>query len=294
LPEGAGNEAMTETGKGRAPEAVVPGKTVIEPPGGWRMLDLRELWAYRELLAVLVTRDIKVRYKQSVLGVAWVILRPLLSAGIFTLVFGLLVKIPSEGRPYAIFVFTALLPWTFFSVAVASSCGSLVGSAGLIGKVYFPRLLIPLASVAGGLLDLAISIGVLLVLMPFFGVEWSFRLLLVPFLVAGVFVAALGVGTLLSALTVAYRDFGNLVGFLLQLWMFATPVVYPASLVPERFQWVFHFNPMAAQVEGFRSAFLGTPADPAALAVSTAASVLILLAGVAYFEKVERRFADII
>jgi lipopolysaccharide transport system permease protein len=285
---------MREAGNYRAPGTALPAKTVIVPSGGWRMLDLRELWAYRELLAVLVTRDIKVRYKQSVLGVAWVILRPLLSAGIFTLVFGLLAKIPSEGHPYAIFVFTALLPWTFFSVAVASSGGSLVGSAGLIGKVYFPRLLIPLASVAGGLLDLAVSIGVLLVLMPFFGVEWSLRLLLVPFLVAGVLVVALGMGTLLSALTVAYRDFGNLVGFLLHLWMFATPVVYPTSLVPERFRWVFYFNPMAAQVEGFRWAFLGTPADPVGLAVSFVGAVMILLAGVAYFEKVERRFADII
>ena len=258
------------------------------------MLDFRELWAYRELLAVLVTRDIKVKYKQSVLGIAWVILRPLLSAGIFTLVFGMLAGIPSDGRPYAIFVFSALVPWTFFSSAVASSGGSLVGSAGLVSKVYFPRLLIPLASVAGGLLDLAVSVAFLLVLMPFFGAEWSLRLLLVPFLAGGVFLVALGVGTLMSALTVAYRDFGNLVGFLLQIWMFATPIVYPASLVPERYRWVLNLNPMAAQVDGFRWAFLGTAADPVGLAASFAGAVLVLLVGVAYFEKVERRFADII
>lgn len=285
---------MTEAGKRRAEGALAQAKTVIEPSRGWRMLDLRELWAYRELLGVLVSRDVKVRYKQSVLGVAWVILRPLLSAGIFTLVFGMLAKIPSEGHPYAIFVYTALVAWTFFSVAVSSSGGSLVGSAGLISKVYFPRLLIPVASVAGGLLDLAVSIGFLLILMPFFGVWWGPRLLLVPFLVAGVFLVALGVGTLVSALTVAYRDFGNLIGFLLQIWMFATPVVYPTTLVPERFRWVLHLNPMAALVEGFRGAFLGTAMDPAGLAASFAGAILILLAGIAYFEKVERRFADII
>jgi lipopolysaccharide transport system permease protein len=258
------------------------------------MLDLKELWSYRELLSVLVARDIKVRYKQSVLGVAWVLLRPLLSTGIFTLVFGMLAKIPSDGHPYAIFVFTALLPWSFFSNAVSSSGGSLVGSAGLIGKVYFPRLLIPLGSVAGGFLDFAVSFGFLLVLMPLFGVGWSVRLLLVPVLAAGVFITALGVGTLISALTVAYRDFGNVIGFLLQIWMFATPVVYPASLVPERFRWILNLNPMAAQVAGFRSAVLGTPVDGTGLGISFGAAALILLAGVAYFGKVERRFADII
>jgi len=265
---------------------------VIEPTRGLRMLDLGELWSYRELLTVLVARDIKVRYKQSVLGVAWVLLRPLLSTGVFTLVFGMLVKIPSDGYPYPIFVFTALLPWSFFSNAVSGM--SLVGSANLISKVYFPRLLIPLASVAGGLLDFAISAAFLLVLIPWFGMEWSAGILLAPVLAAGVFVTALGVGTLISALTVAYRDFGNIIGFLLQLWMFATPVVYPASLIPERFRWALHLNPLAAQVEGFRSAFLGRPTDPTALGISFAISLLILLGGVAYFEKVERRFADII
>ena len=222
------------------------------------------------------------------------ILRPLLSAGIFTLVFGMLAKIPSNGYPYAIFVYTALVAWTFFSVAVSSSGGSLVGSAGLISKVYFPRLLIPVASVAGGLLDLAVSSVFLLILIPFFGVAWSPHLLLVPLMAVGVFLVALGVGTLVSALTVAYRDFGNLIGFLLQIWMFATPVVYPTSLVPERFRWVLHLNPMAPLVEGFRGAFLGTALDPAGLAASFVEAILILIAGIAYFEKVERRFADII
>jgi homopolymeric O-antigen transport system permease protein len=285
---------MTEEGKHGPAEEALPVKTVIVPSRGWRMLDLRDLWAYRELFVVLVSRDIKVRYKQSVLGVAWVILRPLLSAGIFTLVFGMLAKIPSDGHPYAIFVYTAMIAWTFFSVAVSSSGGSLVGSAGLISKVYFPRLLIPVASVAGGILDLAVSICFLLILMPFFGEAWSPHLLLVPLVIAGVFLVAIGVGTLVSALTVAYRDFGNLIGFLLQIWMFATPVVYPTSLVPARFRWLLHLNPMAPLVDGFRGAFLGIAVDPAGLAASLAEAILILIAGIAYFEKVERRFADII
>jgi len=258
------------------------------------MLDLKEFWAYRELLGVLVLRDIKVRYKQSVLGVAWVILRPLTSMAIFTLVFGILVRIPSDGSPYALFVFAALLPWIYFSNAVLSSGSSLIASAGLIGKVYFPRLVIPVASVAAGLLDLAVSMAFLLVVMPFFGVGWSVNLLAVPLLVPAVVATALGVGTLFSALTVAYRDFGNIAGYALQVWMYATPVVYPVSLVPERWRFLLHLNPMAAQVEGFRAAFLGKPLDIEAIGISIAFSAVLFVIGVAYFEKVERRFADII
>jgi lipopolysaccharide transport system permease protein len=258
------------------------------------MLDLGELWAYRELLSVLVLRDIKVRYKQTVIGIAWVLLRPLASIAIFTLVFGFLVRIPSEGYPYALFVFAALVPWIFFSGAVLSSGGSLVASAGLIGKVYFPRLIIPVASVATGLLDLLVSMAFLLAVMPFFGVGWTMNLLAVPVLVLAVVVTALGVGTLFSALTVAYRDFGNVAGYVLQIWMYATPVVYPASLIPERWRWILHLNPMAAQIEGFRSALFGKPFDLEAIGISLAASTALFAAGVAYFAKVEHRFADII
>ncbi len=268
--------------------------TVIEPARGWRLLDLREIWAYRELLGVLVARDLKVRYKQTALGAAWVVLRPLIGMAIFTAVFGGLVKVPSDGYPYAVFVLAGLVPWQFFSGAVGASGNSLVGSAGLIGKVYFPRFIIPLAVVAGGLVDLAVSVACLLVLLPLFGLGWGPHLLAAPLLVAAVAVAALGVGTLFSALTVAYRDFGTVLGYLLQLWMYATPIVYPASLVPERWRWVLHLNPMAALVEGFRSAFLGKPFDVPALAVSFAGAAAAFLVGVAYFEKMERRFADII
>lgn len=258
------------------------------------MLDAREFWSYRELLWVLVLRDIKVRYKQTVLGVLWVIIRPLASMILFTLIFGKLAKIPSDGHPYAVFVFAALVPWTFFSSAVAASGNSLVGHAGLINKIYFPRLIIPVASVGSGLVDLAVSAAFLLAIMPLFGVAWSPNLLAAPVLAAAIVLVALGVGTLFSALTVAYRDFGNILGYVLQIWMYATPVIYPASLVPETWRWVLHLNPMAALIEGFRSAFLGRPFDLSALGVSFAAAVAIFAVGVAYFEKIERRFADII
>ncbi len=269
-------------------------KTVIEPSRGWRMLDVGEFWAYRELLWVLVLRDVKVRYKQTVLGVLWVILRPLASMVLFTLVFGKLARIPSDGAPYAVFVFAALVPWTFFSGAVAASGNSLVGSSGLIGKIYFPRLIIPVAAVGSGLVDLAVSTVFLLAIMPPFGVPLSPALLAAPALVAAVLLLALGVGTLFSALAVSYRDFASILGFVLQIWMYATPVIYPSSLIPEAWRWVLHANPMAALIEGFRSAFLGRPFDLPALGVSFALSAAIFAVGVAYFEKTERRFADII
>ncbi len=269
-------------------------KTVIEPSRGWRMLDVGEFWAYRELLWVLVLRDVKVRYKQTVLGVLWVILRPLASMVLFTLVFGKLARIPSDGAPYAVFVFAALVPWTFFSGAVAASGNSLVGSSGLIGKIYFPRLIIPVAAVGSGLVDLAVSTVFLLAIMPAFGVPLSPALLAAPALVAAVLLLALGVGTLFSALAVTYRDFASILGFVLQIWMYATPVIYPSSLIPEAWRWVLHANPMAALIEGFRSAFLGRPFDLPALGVSFALSAAVFAVGVAYFEKTERRFADII
>lgn len=268
--------------------------TVIEPRRGWRSLDLRELWAYRDLLRVLTERDVKVRYKQTVLGVLWAVIQPVMTMVVFTIFFGRLAKMPSDGLPYPIFVYAALLPWTFFANAIATSGNSLVGSAQLVSKVYFPRLIIPLASVGAGLIDFAISAVILLLLMLYYGIGWSLNLLAVPLLVPLVIFTALGVGTLLSALTVAYRDFRYVIPFLVQLWLFATPVIYPASLVPEGWRWLVFLNPMAGIIEGFRSAFLDRPFDLASLAISTAVALLIFLAGVFYFEKVERRFADII
>lgn len=258
------------------------------------MLDWRELWAYRELLWVLTARDIKVRYKQTVLGAGWAILRPFITMAIFSVVFGKLAGMPSDGHPYPVFVYAALLPWTFFASAIATSGGSLVGSSHLVSKVYFPRLIIPLASVGAGLVDLLISTAILLLMMLHYGVGWSWNLLAAPLLLLFVVFAALGVGTLLSALTVAYRDFTHLTPFLVQTWMYATPVIFPVSLVPERWQWLLYLNPMTGLVEAFRAAFLGTPFNWVALASSFAIATAIFLIGIAYFEKVERRFADII
>ena len=268
--------------------------TVIEPIKGWRMLDWRELWAYRELLWVLTTRDIKVRYKQTVLGAGWAILRPFITMVIFSVIFGQLARMPSDGLPYPVFVYSALLPWTFFAAAIGTSGGSLVGSSHLVSKVYFPRLIIPLSSVGAGLVDLLISTGILLLMMLYYGVGWSWNLLAAPLLLLAVIFTALGVGTLLSALTVAYRDFTHLTPFMVQIWMFITPVIFPLSLVPERWQWLMFLNPMTGLVEGFRSAFLDRPFDLTGLGISFAIAIAVFLAGVAYFEKVERRFADII
>jgi len=268
--------------------------TIIEPQKGWRTLDLKELWAYRELLWVLTMRDVKVRYKQTVLGFTWAIIQPVMMMVVFSIFFGRLAQMPSDGFPYPIFVYAGLLPWTFFANAIGTSGSSLIGSAQLVSKVYFPRLIIPLASIGAGLVDLAISTCILLALMAWYGVGWSLNLLMAPLLVAGVVFAALGVGTFLSALTVAYRDFRYVIPFMIQFWMFATPVVYPASLVPADWRWLLNLNPMTGIIEGFRSAFLGKPFDFVALAISFGVAFVLFLAGVAYFEKVERRFADII
>ncbi len=268
--------------------------TQINPPKGWRMLDWRELWAYRELLSVLTMRDIKVRYKQTVLGAAWAIIRPFLTMVIFSVVFGQLAKMPSDGYPYPVFVYAALLPWTFFAAAISTSGQSLIGSSNLVSKVYFPRLIIPLSSVGAGLIDLLISTGILLLLMLWYDIGWTWNLLAVPLLLLAVIFVALGVGTLLSALTVAYRDFTHLTPFLLQIWMYITPVIFPVNLVPERWQWMLYLNPMTGLIEAFRAAFLGKPFDIAGLVISFAIAGIIFIAGLAYFEKVERRFADII
>lgn len=268
--------------------------TVIEPPKGWDMLDLRELWAYRELLRALTIRDIKIRYKQTVLGVAWAVIQPVVTMIVFTIVFGELAKLPTDGFPYPIFVYSALLPWMFFANAIATASGSLISSSHLVSKVYFPRLIIPLSSIGSGLIDLAISTFILLLLMLYFSIPLTINILAAPLLLISVTFTALGIGTFLCALSVTYRDFRFVVPFMVQIWLYCTPVVYAVSLIPENWQWVLMLNPMAAIVEGFRSAFLGKPFDLAMLAISFLISVGIFIFGVAYFEKVERRFADII
>jgi lipopolysaccharide transport system permease protein len=268
--------------------------TVIEPPRGWRLLDVKEVWAYRELLGVLVARDIKVRYRQTVLGAAWAVIRPVLAMVVFSAIFGHLAGMPSDGLPYPIFVYAGLLPWTFFAAAVTSCSQSIVASSGLVGKVYFPRLIIPMSSVGANLVDLLVATAVLLAMMAWYGVGGSAHLLAAPLLMLGVVIAALGFGTLLSALTVAYRDINHVTPFLLQVWMYVTPVIFPTALVPDAWRWLLYLNPMTGLVEGFRSAFLARPFDLAGLTWSLAVSMLCLAGSIAYFQKVERRFADIV
>jgi lipopolysaccharide transport system permease protein len=268
--------------------------TVIEPRTGWRMLDLKEIWAYRELLYVLTQRDITVRYKQTVLGFAWAIIQPVMMMVVFSIFFGRLARMPSDGYPYPVFVYAALLPWTFFAGAISAAGSSLVGSAHLVSKVYFPRLIIPLTSIAALLVDFLIATSILFLMMLWYGVGWTLNLLMAPVLLMAVIITALGIGTLLSALTISYRDFRYMIPFMVQFWFFATPVVYPASLVPADWRWLLYLNPMAGLIEGFRSAFLGKPFDFLALAISLAVAGVLLLLGVFYFARAEKRFADVI
>jgi len=268
--------------------------TVIEPIEGWRTLDLKELWAYRELFWVLTMRDVKVRYKQTVLGATWAIIRPVTTMVIFSVIFGRLAKMPSDGFPYPIFVYAGLLPWLFFASAITASGQSLIGSSQLVSKVYFPRLIIPMSSIGVGLVDLAVATGILLLMMLYYGVGWSLNLFAAPILLIAVIFTALGIGNYLSALNAAYRDFTHVMPFLVQIWMYMTPVIYPVSLVPNRWQWVLYMNPMTGLIEGFRSSFLGKPFDVSGLAISFIVAIVMFVFGIAYFEKIERRLADII
>jgi homopolymeric O-antigen transport system permease protein len=267
---------------------------VIEPTTQWWRLVLRELWTNRELLKVLTERDIKVRYKQTVLGFAWAILQPFMLMVVFSIFFGRFAKMPSDGLPYPIFAYAGLLPWTFFSTAVTNASQSLVNSSHLVSKVYFPRLIVPFAVVGAGLVDFLIAGAFMFLMMAYFGVGWGWQLLLAPFLTLCVLLTALGVGTFLASLTVTYRDFRFVVPFLVQFWMFATPIAFPLSIVPEQWQWLLFLNPMTGIVGGFRSCFLGLPIDWSAIVIAFVSSVILFVAGVAYFKSVEQRFADII
>ncbi len=268
--------------------------TSIRPQTGWRVVDLREVWAYRELLLTLTLKDIRVRYKQTVIGAAWAVFQPLLTMIIFTIIFGRLAKIPSGEYPYPIFVFAALLPWMFFANAITSSANSLVISSQLVNKIYFPRIIIPMSSIGVSFVDFMFSTAVLLVLMVIFDVSWTFQLLMMPLVMFGVILCALGVGTLLSALTVSYRDLRFVIPFAVQIWMFLSPVVYGTSFIPEDYRWIILINPMTGYIEGFRSAILGGAIDWFALGVSFSISVALLMAGSMYFRSVERKFADVI
>lgn len=266
---------------------------VIRPHKGWIGIDWSELWRYRELLYFLVWRDFKVRYKQTVLGVAWAVLQPVLSMIIFTVIFGRLAKIPSENFPYAVFVYAGLLPWTYFSAGVHMSGLSLVAQRNLLTKIYFPRLFVPSASIGAGLVDLAISFGVYAVILVLYGIVPSWQVVFLPVLIVFTVMAALAFGYLLAALTVTYRDFRYVVPFMLQAMMYLSPVVYPVSMVPERYQWLLALNPMTGIIDGYRSAILGKPWNVTALAVSGTVTILLFTFSLFYFRKTERRFADI-
>lgn len=266
----------------------------IEPSRGWLSLRLRELWEYRELLYFLTWRDIKVRYKQTALGAAWAIIQPFFTMVVFSLFFGKLAKVPSDGVPYPIFSYAALLPWNYFAGSLGQSANSLVNSANLIKKVYFPRLVVPISSVLSGVVDFAIAFVVLLGMMIYYGVRPTAGLALLPFFLLLALVTALGVGMWLSALNVEYRDVRYVVPFLIQFWMFATPVVYPSSLLEEPWRTLYGLNPMVGVVEGFRWALLGTQPPSAMLGVSALASLAILVSGAFYFRRMEKTFADIV
>lgn len=267
----------------------------IDPPEGWADIGFRELWDYRELLYFLTWRDVKVRYKQTALGAAWAIIQPLFMMLVFSLFFGRLAKIPSDGIPYPIFTFCALLPWQLFAHALTESSNSLVANERLITKVYFPRLVVPIAAVLGGLVDFAVAFAILLLMMLYYGIVPSWAIVTLPGFILLAVMTALGVGLWLSALNVKYRDVRYTINFLIQFWLFATPVAYPSSIVPQKWRALYGLNPMAGVVEGFRWALLGKQEAPGAMLwVSVAVVIAILVGGLYYFRRMEQQFADVV
>jgi lipopolysaccharide transport system permease protein len=267
----------------------------IEPPTRWPSIDLAELWQYRELLYFLTWRDIKVRYKQTVLGAAWAVIQPLFIMAVFSLFFGRLAGVPSDGLPYPVFAFCALLPWQLFAHALTESSNSLVGSQNLITKVYFPRLVVPISAVLGGLADFAIAFVILLGMMFLYGIVPGWQIVALPGLVLLTVMTALSVGLWLSALNVQYRDVRYTITFLVQFWLFATPVAYPSSIVPVKWRALYGLNPMVGVVDGFRWALTGRPESPGVvLLVSVIVVSMLLVGGLYYFRRLEQQFADII
>jgi len=267
----------------------------IRPKKGLQLLDIKELTQYRDLFTFLVIRDIKVKYKQTVLGGLWAVIQPFFLMVVFTLFFGKLAKIPSDGIPYPIFNFTAMIAWTYFSGAINTSSNSVVGSGSLISKVYFPRIIIPLTSVIAGLLDFSLAFIVLIGMMLYYNIYPSLLVLALPGLIILMMLIASGVGMLLAALNAKYRDIRYTIPFLVQFWMFATPIVYPASMIPEKYRMIYALNPMTGVIEGFRSVLLGRTAFPIEMVLMSAViSLGVFILGLTYFKQVERYFADVI
>jgi len=268
---------------------------LIEPPRGWAALELKELWLYRELLFFLAWRDIKLRYKQTALGAAWAILQPLLTMVIFSVIFGQLAKLPSDGIPYPIFTYTALLPWQLFAFALTNSSNSLINSQNLISKVYFPRLIIPLASTLAGVIDFAFAFLVLLGMMAYYRIVPTLAIFYLPLFLLLALLSALAAGIWLSALSVEYRDVRYIVPFLTQFWMYATPIAYASSLIPENWRLLYGLNPMTGVVEGFRWALLGMQTSGGAMIwVSAFVVIAMFISGLYYFRRMENNFADVI
>jgi|SRR5208282_3495387 len=269
--------------------------TTITPPSGWVDLNLRELWDYRELLYFFVWRDLKVRYKQTAIGAVWAILQPFLTMVVFSLFFGRLAHMPSNGLPYPIFYYSALLPWIYFAGALQNATNTMVEHQRMITKVYFPRLLLPMAAVTTGLVDFAIGFVVFFGMLLFYGISPGVPILLLPFFLLLAVLTALGVGLWLSALNAIYRDVRYVAPFLIQFWMFASPVAYPSTLVPERWRWLYGLNPMAGVIESFRWCLTGRGQPPnLLLAASTGMVLVILMGGVAYFQRMEGTIADVV
>lgn len=285
-----------EPGVSAGPGAVwVPStaRTVILPSSGWGLGNLTELWGYRELLYFLVWRDIKVRYKQTVIGAGWAVIQPFFTMVVFSVFFGRLAGIPSDGVPYPLFAYAALVPWMYFANALAQATSTMVEHQRVITKVYFPRVLLPVSAVLSGLVDHAIAFLVLVVMMAFYGIAPNLAVLTVPLFLLLAIATALGVGLWLAALNALYRDVRYVVPFVIQVWLFASPVAYPSSLVPEPWRALYGINPMAGVVEGFRWALLGTAQGPGfMLAVSVGAVILLLLGGMLYFQRIEQTVAD--
>jgi lipopolysaccharide transport system permease protein len=274
---------------------MTPPSIVVQPSKSLLSLDLRAVWQYQELLYFLVWREVKVRYKQTALGIAWAMLQPLMTMVIFTVVFGMFVNIASDGLAYPIFAYTALLPWTYFGEAITRSSVSLVSDANLIRKVYFPRLIMPLAAVVSPAVDFVLSFLLLLGMMAWFGIAPSWRVLTLPFFLFLALVTALSVSLWLSALNVRYRDVRHTIPFLVQFWMYASPVAYSASLVPERWRLLYGLNPIAGVIEGFRWALLGKASPDLAVIMASAGMVMaLLIGGLVFFKRMERTFADVI
>ncbi len=293
MPDNSGAFQMTDRTQSIVHEPLPT--LIIRPSQGWVSLRLKELWEYRELLYFLTWRDIKVRYKQTALGAAWAIIQPFFAMVVFSVFFGRLAKIPSDGLPYPIFVYCALLPWQLFAHALTESSNSLVANERLITKVYFPRLVVPLSTVLAGLLDFAIAFLVLIGMLGYYGIVPTVAVFTLPLFLLLAVMTALGVGLWLSALNVQYRDVRYTIPFLTQFWLFATPVAYPSSLVPEPWRALYGLNPMAGVVEGFRWALLGTSQGPGMLLVVSVVVVIGLLAGgLFYFRRMEKTFADLV